>query len=462
VANALRDSLAEATRGSAEIGVVNPGGLRSELLLGTDGGVITYAEANAVLPFLNNLWTTSLTGAQFKVLLEQQWQRDKAGNVPSKPYLQLGLSDNVSYTFDAALTEGSRITSITVDGAPIDAAATYRIGTFSFLATGGDNFRVFTQGTSTKDSGLVDRDAWIAYLGSHSPTSPSFARRSVAVTGLPATAETGTQVTLGVSKLDLTSFGSPANTGLTATWEGSAAAPSDVAVSAGAANVVVTVPADAVGNATLVLVAAPSGTTVRLPVVVTRAVVVTTTTLALSAASVTYGTAVAATATVAGAATGQVEFTWNGTSRTVALVDGIATTTLPADLAAGTYTVAASFVGTTEAAPSTSAGVTLMVAGRASQVRVSVAPRTVHQGQRAMVFALVRSLGRAAPGQVTVSVDGTVVATRTLTHGSVVVALPRDLSVGSHQVTVSYLGSPTTAPSSDTATLTVKKARGRH
>jgi len=461
VANALRDSLADPTRGGAQIGVVNPGGLRNELVYAPDG-VITYAEANAVLPFLNNLWTTSLTGAQFKVMLEQQWQRDLLGNVPSRPYLQLGLSDNVSYTYDATLAEGSRITSIVVNGAPIDPAATYRVGTFSFLAQGGDNFRVFAAGTNTRDSGLVDRDAWIAYLGGHSPASPSFARRAVAVAGLPAEAETGSQVTLGASKLDLTSLGSPANTELTATWEGSAAAPVTLPVSAGAATVAVTVPDDVVGDATLVLVAAPSGTTVRLPIAVTRSVATTTTTLALSARSVTYGTAVTATATVTGAATGQVEFTWDGTSRTVALVNGVATTALPAALAVGAHPVVASFLGTDDAAPSTSAAVTLTVEGRVSQVQASVVPRTTYQGLPAVAFASVRSEGRAAQGQVTVAVDGTVVATRNLTHGIAAVVLPGNLSVGTHQVTVSYLGNATTAPSSGTATLTVKKWWWQH
>ena len=75
IADALLESLSDETVGGAEIGVVNPGGIRADLLTGADG-VITYADANAVLPFLNNLWTTTLTGAQVKVMLEQQWQRD--------------------------------------------------------------------------------------------------------------------------------------------------------------------------------------------------------------------------------------------------------------------------------------------------------------------------------------------------------------------------------------------------
>lgn len=149
VANSLRDTLQTPERGGADFGVVNPGGLRADLLYGDDG-VITYAQANAVLPFVNNLWTTSLTGAQVKTLLEQQWQRTASGEVPSRPYLQLGLSDNVTYTFDASRDEGDRITSVSIDGQPLDTQRTYVVGTFSFLAQGGDNFHVLKDGTNTK------------------------------------------------------------------------------------------------------------------------------------------------------------------------------------------------------------------------------------------------------------------------------------------------------------------------
>ena len=248
VADSLVDSLKAPELGGAEIGVVNPGGLRNELYFAPDG-TITYAEANAVLPFVNNLWTTSLTGAQFKTLLEQQWQTNADGTVPSRPYLQLGLSKNVNYTYDAARAAGDRITSIRVNGTVIDPAKSYRIGTFSFLATGGDNFRIFKSGTNTKDSGLVDRDAWIKYLQAHNPVSPDFARRSVAVVNTTAAeVKAGDAITLAVSKLDLTSLGSPANTSLRAEFTdaaGTVTALGTVPVSAGAATVNVTVPAGA-------------------------------------------------------------------------------------------------------------------------------------------------------------------------------------------------------------------------
>ncbi|CAM3259732.1 Endonuclease YhcR precursor [Arthrobacter ulcerisalmonis] len=270
VADSLVDTLKSAELGGAEIGVVNPGGLRNELYYAPDG-TITFAEANAVLPFVNNLWTTSLTGAQVKTLLEQQWQTNPDGTVPSRAYQQLGLSKNVNYTYDAARAAGDRITSIRVNGALIDPAKSYRIGTFNFLATGGDNFRVFKDGTNTKDSGLVDRDAWISYLKKSSPVAPDFARRSVAVVNTTAAeVKPGEPMALAISKLDLTSLGSPANKTLAAVFTDAAGKVTQlgtVPVTAGAATVSLPVPAGAAaGIGTLVLTAAESGTVVKAAV----------------------------------------------------------------------------------------------------------------------------------------------------------------------------------------------------
>ena len=264
VANALRD--VEVPSGAvADIGVTNPGGLRGELFAGD----ITYAEANGVLPFVNNVWHTTLTGEQFITLLNQQWQRTSGGAVPSRPYLQLGLSDNVSYVADPSLPEGERIISVTVDGMPIDPAAEYRISTFSFLAQGGDNFHVFDDSTGTVDTGLIDRDAWISYLTSESPVAPNFAKRFVNVSGLSEDemdVVAGDTVTFDVSGTDLTSLGSPANTSLTVSLGETEVGTFPVA--SGAASVTFTVPGGVSGEVMLTLVAAPSGTTVMIPVTV--------------------------------------------------------------------------------------------------------------------------------------------------------------------------------------------------
>ncbi|MHA7303662.1 ExeM/NucH family extracellular endonuclease [Arthrobacter sp. TMN-49] len=225
VGDALLDALKADQKGGAEIGVVNPGGLRADLLhknAGFDDGVVSYANANAVLPFVNNLWTTSLTGAQVKTMLEQQWQTNADGSIPSRPFLNLGLSANIDYSYDSTRQLGDHITSVTVNGAPIDPARSYRVGTFGFLVTGGDNFRVFTEGSNTKDSGLVDRDAWVAYLGKKSavaPIAPDFSRRGVDIIGAPATVTAGQKVSVGVKKLDLSSLGATKSTRITLNYE---------------------------------------------------------------------------------------------------------------------------------------------------------------------------------------------------------------------------------------------------
>nr|WP_292832060.1 ExeM/NucH family extracellular endonuclease [Microbacterium sp.] len=280
VANMLRDSLSVLPNG-ADIGVTNPGGLRADLwntqtefgaaaVPGLPDGTVSFSQANAVLPFNNTLSLVTLTGTQLQTVLEQQWQRTAAGTVPSRPYLQLGLSDNVTYTYDTTRPEGSRVTSVTIDGAPLDPARSYRIGTFSFLATGGDNFRGFTQGTDYVDTGLLDYEAWVDYIADETPLAPDYAKHAVQVGGLPEKVTAGTPFTFAVSGLDLTSRGAPENTTLQVSL--GEVALGEVAVAAGAATVTVTLPLGTpAGAAELTLTAPASGTVVRVPLTVEAA-----------------------------------------------------------------------------------------------------------------------------------------------------------------------------------------------
>ena len=198
-------------RSGADIGIMNPGGLRAELLYkadpGTPGdadGVVTLAEAASVNPFANTLQTVDITGAQVKTLLEQQWQPSDA----ARPFLALGLSDNVRYTYDPARARGDRITSVLIDGRPIDPAKTYTVVGGSFLITGGDNFTVLREGTNLKDSGLIDTDAFLNYFAAKGTVKPDYRTRGVAVTKASATPQF---VTVRVEGFDLGSLGAPAN-----------------------------------------------------------------------------------------------------------------------------------------------------------------------------------------------------------------------------------------------------------
>jgi 5'-nucleotidase len=125
--------------------------------------------------------------------------------------LNLGLSDNVRLTQDASQPVGQRITSVLINGAPLVASKTYTVSTFSFLGQGGDNFTAFKSGTS-KDTGLVDRDLWIAYLQKAGTVAPDFARQQVGAKNMKRSVKPNRKYHFRVSGLDLTSLGSPLNT----------------------------------------------------------------------------------------------------------------------------------------------------------------------------------------------------------------------------------------------------------
>lgn len=151
-----------------QIAFMNPGGLRADLLYGTDG-TVTYKDAASVQPFGNTLFTMDLTGAQIKSVLEEQWQPDGS----SRPKLHLGISEGFSYTYNPNAPRGEHITSMSYLGAPVAMDATFRIATNAFLATGGDNFGTFAQGSNVADSGQIDLVAGIEYFKAHPMVDPA-------------------------------------------------------------------------------------------------------------------------------------------------------------------------------------------------------------------------------------------------------------------------------------------------
>ena len=160
-------------RGGAQIAFMNPGGLRADLLYAPDG-VVSYAEAFAVQPFANDVVTRSYTGAQIKQVLEEQWQPEGA----SRPVLWLGVSKGFYYTYDPEAPQGSRITSMSLHGTPIDPAGVYRVTVNSFLAAGGDNFVTLAEGTDQVTTGDNDLTMLIDYFAANSPVTADPTPRS--------------------------------------------------------------------------------------------------------------------------------------------------------------------------------------------------------------------------------------------------------------------------------------------
>ncbi|EAP98439.1 5'-nucleotidase/2',3'-cyclic phosphodiesterase or related esterase [Janibacter sp. HTCC2649] len=262
----------------ADIGVMNPGGVRADLLYGTDG-TVTFAQAATVLPFGNTVKTADYTGAQFKQILEEQWQ--PAG--VSRPFLAMGLSKNVTYTYDPTRAQGSRITGIFVGGAPIDPAKVYTIASASFLITNTgvapDNFGTFLKGTNYRDSGLVDQNAFVDWFKANSPVTPSPVQHGVAILNAPTAINYGKTTTFRVEGVDLSSNGKVKNTSVLVSIDGRTATTakvSSVRVEGvpsrdGVADVAFKLigkilPDDSPRTVYIKIVAAPSGTTAWVPV----------------------------------------------------------------------------------------------------------------------------------------------------------------------------------------------------
>ncbi|MGI6785179.1 MAG: 5'-nucleotidase C-terminal domain-containing protein [Gleimia sp.] len=182
VADAMKGSFTTLDGNPIDIGIINAGGLRADLVP-TDGK-LTVGDIFAVAPFSNEVGYVEMTGAQFKTLLEQQWK--EIGENSTRPMLKLGLSENVKYLFDPSRPMGDRITSILLDGQPIDPEATYTVGSVTFLLAGGDSFDVLkdesiAQTLTTIPDGL-DRE-WIQkYLEENPDVTPRNAVSSVGAT----------------------------------------------------------------------------------------------------------------------------------------------------------------------------------------------------------------------------------------------------------------------------------------
>jgi 5'-nucleotidase len=179
---------APAPLGGAVMAFMNPGGIRQDLrttdIAGGEAiGEVTYGEAFTVQPFGNTLVTKTMTGDMIRRLLQQQFQ-GCGGTAPVNGRI-LQISSSLKYEMqpatavvgglpawpaptgtpaDIAAACAGRIGNIWLNGTLIQPADSFRVTMNNFLATGGDGFTVFNEGTSPL-GGAVDLDAFVAYFG---------------------------------------------------------------------------------------------------------------------------------------------------------------------------------------------------------------------------------------------------------------------------------------------------------
>lgn len=136
----------------ADVALMNGGGIRTSI----PAGDITKGQVYSVLPFGNYLWTTQVTGAELKAILENGVSKLPAAD-GRYPHLA-----GATFTFDATQPAGSRVTGITVKGKAVDfadAKTKYTLATLNFLMAGGDGYAMLV-GRSYKEF-PIDADSFM-------------------------------------------------------------------------------------------------------------------------------------------------------------------------------------------------------------------------------------------------------------------------------------------------------------
>jgi 5'-nucleotidase len=155
--SALGDLVADAQRAAvqADIALMNPGGLRSDIA----PGAVTWGDILTVHPFGNRVLALKMSGAQLLAVLEQQWPQE-AGALP-----KVLKTSGLYYEWDPHRPAGQRIVAACDNEArPLEPARLYRVAVNDFLAAGGDGFTAL-KSAPVDTVGPLDSEALAQYLG---------------------------------------------------------------------------------------------------------------------------------------------------------------------------------------------------------------------------------------------------------------------------------------------------------
>lgn len=163
LANLVAESFLEAAQSfDVDAVLVNTGCVRS----GLSRGELRMDQVLEVLPYGNELMVLEVTGSQLREALENGVSKveENGKRFPAVAGLR--------FSYDPARAVGSRITGVEIAGPSgfekLDEKRSYRLLTLSYLAGGGDGYTVFA-GLPASDIGIVDFNAFSAYIGAHSP-----------------------------------------------------------------------------------------------------------------------------------------------------------------------------------------------------------------------------------------------------------------------------------------------------
>ncbi|HVS21112.1 MAG TPA: 5'-nucleotidase C-terminal domain-containing protein, partial [Pyrinomonadaceae bacterium] len=132
----IADAFRQAT--GADVALVNGGSIRADTII--EPGILTKRDVLSILPFNNRVVKLQLTGAVIRTVFEH-------GVASIGEEAQPGRFPQVSglrYEYDARRKPGARVTSITINGKPLDDRRTYTLATTSYVAIdAGDGYDMF-------------------------------------------------------------------------------------------------------------------------------------------------------------------------------------------------------------------------------------------------------------------------------------------------------------------------------
>jgi len=134
VGNLITDAFRKATR--SDVALMNGGSIRADALI--SAGRLTKRDLLEIIPFKNKIVKLEVTGAVLRAMLEHGVARSSEDSQPGRFPQVSGLR----FTFDAGRPAGSRVTTVTVNGVPLDDQKKYSLATSNFLAEGGDGYEM--------------------------------------------------------------------------------------------------------------------------------------------------------------------------------------------------------------------------------------------------------------------------------------------------------------------------------
>ena len=129
--NLIADAIRAAT--GADVGFTNGGGIRADRIYDA-GTKLTRRDILTELPFGNVTVLTDLPGSQLLAALENGFsQVEKGGG-------RFPQVSGIAVVFDPTAPAGSRVASVSINGAPLDPDKVYSVATNDFILGGGDGY----------------------------------------------------------------------------------------------------------------------------------------------------------------------------------------------------------------------------------------------------------------------------------------------------------------------------------